>query len=169
MSFSGRQQPEWQGMLSAAWKAQCRREGLPLSPRCPRRKCAGCPCCSWYEEHLFRATGETSTADCNAGRDYDFAMAHFEILAGAGIKWQLKVHSGDLTRMLHELRADLGEPALREHRVDEAYLLTTMQNGYGTREPWKLDREALIIVLGEVKRHVRRLLKRQKPEIDQPF
>lgn len=145
--FSPKQQPEWQALKTAAWLAHCLREGLPKTLKLDR---------AWYEQELHYATGHTSTTECNAGRDYDWAMAHFEVLAGAGIKWQMNIYQGDVKRMLFSLRSELGERKLQQARVDEAYLLQAIRNGYAGKKPWEIEREQLIVILGEVKRHVRR-------------
>ena len=156
MSFSRPQQPAWQQMIREAWAAHCLREGTaPVPPKWAR---------DWYEQELFHATGATSTADLGAGRDYDRAMAHFEVLGGRDIRWQMKLHGGDAVRILHEL--DRVHPG---HGLDETYL-----RGVAKRmlrldflpELSRLTREQTVIVLGEVKRWLRR---QPKAEIDIPF
>lgn len=166
MSFSRAQQPAWQKMIAAAWSEHCRAEGVEATPKPDR---------SWYEQELFFATGQHSTADCNAGRDYDRAMAHFESITGGSIKWQMKLHSGDAVRLLHELRSEVAG-----HEIDEDYLRGVARRMLRTEhlpELSKLTREQLILILGEVKRFVRRRLKREaapataaeEPSIDVPF
>ncbi|EDY16723.1 hypothetical protein CfE428DRAFT_5836 [Chthoniobacter flavus Ellin428] len=150
MSFSRRQQPEFRVLVPLAWVAHCRREGLARTLKVDR---------DWYERELCVATGQASTKECNAGRDYDLAMAHFEGLAGVGIKWQMRVYSGDVTRMMHCLRSELGAAALRTAGVDERYVLAALKQGFGTREAWRVSREDLIVIVGEVKRCVRRAVK----------
>lgn len=151
MSFSRAQQPEWQELIAAAWRAHCTHEGIELTKKPDR---------SWYEQELFLATGQTSTSDCNAGRDYDLAMAHFEGLAGVGIKWQMRVHSGDAKRLLHELRAEVDA-----HDIDEDYLRGVARRRLRLDELPALEtisRENLVLILGEVKRFCRRRLKHEK-------
>jgi len=157
MGFSRAQQPEFRALVAAAWIAECKREGRAVSLK-PER--------DWYERELTLATGHDSTCDCNAGRDYDLAMAHFEALAGGSIKWGMRIYSGDVKRMLHELRKDCAEVAIRAAGVNEEYLLRALQRGFGTRQPWEVSREDLIVIVGEVKRHVRRRLAAGKEEPD---
>lgn len=160
MSFSRAQQPEFRALVFAAWTAHCRHEGLALSVK-PDRE--------WYEQELFIATRHTSTSDCNAGRDYDLAMARFEELAGTGIKWQMKVHHGDANRMLHDLGEEFGEEALKRHRVNEDYLRATARQSLRLDylpELSKLSRKQCVLVLGEVKRWLRRAIKRDAAPVE---
>lgn len=149
MSFSRAQQPAWQTMIRAAWNAHCLHESIaPVPAKWDR---------SWYEQELYYAVKKTSTSDCNAGRDYDRAMAHFEALAGVGIKWQMKLHSGDAVRLLHELREAVGD-----YDIDEDYLRGVAQRMLKLEVLPALEtlkREQLILILGEVKRYIRRHLK----------
>lgn len=163
MSFSRAQQPAWQKMLDEAWAAHLLSQGEAQVPRC---KCkvrgSDCGCCRWYLQELFFATGQHSTSECNAGRDYDRAMAHFESIAGNGIKWAMKIHSGDANRLLHELRATVGG-----YEIDEDYLRGVARQMLQTEELpelEKLSRKQLILILGEVKRYVRRHLREVKLE-----
>ncbi len=157
MSFSRAQQPELRKLLSQAWPAHCREVEGDEADKCrTSSRCGRCGYCSWYEQLLFTETGHTSSTDCNAGRDYDLVMAELERIARAGIKWQMKVHRGDATRLLHQLREAVGEYA---DAVDEDYLRAVAQNGLQLAEPPELrllTREQLIIILGEVKRSLRR-------------
>jgi len=149
VSFSRAQQPEFRKLLALAWARHCAAEGIVPVPAKHDR--------GWYEQELFAAVRKTSTTECNAGRDYDLVMAHFEALARAGIKWQMRVHNGDGRRLLHELRAAVGEDVLDAHGVDEAYLLRVAQHGWPhIAELAELSREQCITVLGEVKRSLRR-------------
>jgi len=150
MSFSRAQQPAFRKLVKAAWVAVCKAEG---------RAATAAPDRSWYEQELFYATDQTSTTELNAGRDYDLAMAHFEGLAGASIEWQMRVHSGDAKRLFHTLAE-----VTREHDIDEDYLRAI------ARRMLRVDylpaladltRPQLILILGEVKRYVRRRLKRE--------
>jgi hypothetical protein len=150
MSFTRAQQPAWQGMIRAAWKAHCLREGLTSAPGQFDR--------GWYERELSFATGRTSTIECNAGRDYDFAMAHFEALAGSGIRWQMCAHTGDARRLLHELSR-----FSHTHHLDEDYLRKVARQMLRTPHlPHlaELTRAQLLVILGEVKRHLHRRTKR---------
>lgn len=167
MSFSRPQQPEFRSLVLHAWQAHCRAEGIPATPKPDR---------SWYEQELFFSTGQHSTADCNAGRDYDRAMAHFESIAGGSIKWQMRIHTGDAVRLLHELRREV-----EAYDIDEDYLRGVARRMLRTEhlpELERLTREQLILILGEVKRFCRRRLKTegapaeqlpQTQEADVPF
>jgi hypothetical protein len=162
MGFSKAQQPGFRAMVFAAWVAHCRAENQPVTAKPDR---------SWYERELVFATSHHSTADCNAGRDYDRAMAHFEELSGTGITWQMKIHNGDAHRLLHELRKEVDA-----HDIDEDYLAGVARRMCGGRDVplAQLSREKLIAILGEVKRYCRRRLKADPAaepaaEIDIPF
>lgn len=149
MSFSRSQQPEFRGLVAAAWQAHCKATATDL--KSPGKR-------AWYEAELFAAVSHYSTTECNAGRDYDFAMAHFEELAEAGIKWQLRKYSGDAIRILWELRT-----VAMDHDIDEIYLrgvARRMLKSDTFPELHLLPREQLIQILGEVKRFCRRTLKR---------
>lgn len=153
MGFSRAQQPGFRVMVAAAWSAHCRAEGCEAGAKPDR---------AWYERELVFATGHHSTADCNAGRDYDRAMAHFEEIAGTGIKWQMRIHTGDAVRLLHELRQEV-----EAHDIDEDYLrgvARRMLRRDDLPELERLSREQLILILGEVKRFCRRRLKHATPE-----
>lgn len=158
MSFSRAQQPAWQAMIKRAWAAHCLAEGInPVPPKWDR---------DWYEQELYYAVKTTSTSDCNAGRDYDLAMAHFESIAGESIKWQMRVHSGDARRLLHEL-SEITE----DHGIDEDYLrgvARQMLKVDHLPELSKLTKPQLVLILGEVKRHVRRNLKSEVSSTSSP-
>lgn len=162
MSFSPRQQPEFRTLVKAAWQVHCRAEGMNPEAKTPER--------AWYEGELFAATGKYSTKECGGGRDYDLAMAHFEVLAGDGIKWQMRLFGGDARRIIHQL----GEISA-EHDLDEQYLRGVARRMLKTEvlpELHQMPREVLVSILGEVKRHVRRRLKREKveaPHANAPF
>lgn len=171
MSFSRAQQPELREYLRLAWAAHCRHEGMDAEERCRGSRCGQCDYCAWYEDLLEGATGHRSTTACNAGRDYDFFMRDLEAVHGESIKWQMRAFRGDATRMLHELRS-LGD----EHELDEEYLRGVARQMLRTEELPELhtlSREVLVRILGEVKRFVRRRLKRaaepQPHGVEVPF
>lgn len=147
MSFSKNQQPEFRTLVFAAWAAECKRDGRQVTAKPDR---------DWYEQALYRAVRKTSTTECDAGHDYDFVMAHFEALAGVSIKWQMRVYSGDVKRILWWLQKDCGDADLRRLGVNEDYLLRMVRSGYGQKKPWELEKEERQTILGEVKRWVRR-------------
>lgn len=143
MGFSRHQQPAFRILVKQAWAVHCRTEGMDVKHPSER---------SWYEAELLAATGHASTKNCGAGRHYDLAMAHFEELAMAGIEWQLRVYSGDAKRIIHVL-----QQYCDKHDVDADYLRRVARNGYGKdAELHTLTRDQLIVILGEVKRFVRR-------------
>jgi len=151
MGFTRAQQPNFRKMVLDAWADEAKQRGL-ATPGKPDR--------DWYEHELELATGFRSTANCNAGRDYERAMAHFEILSGAGIRWQMKVNGGDARRILHILSETCGE-----HDIDENYLrgiARRMLKRDELPELKFLTREHLMTILGEVKRHIRRKLQREE-------
>lgn len=167
MSFSRAQQPELRQLVGLAWVAHCRAEGIKPADRCRgSKRCGECAFCAWYEGELEAATGHRSTTDCNAGRDYDFAMAQFEEIWGGSIKWQMKKYSGDAKRILHELQGVAGG-----HQVDEDYLRAAAKRSLRMAvapELHTLSRERLIMVMGEVKRHLRRRAKRELEAVADP-
>jgi hypothetical protein len=145
MGFTRGQQPEFRVLVKQAWGVHCRTEGIDSKDSSHR---------AWYEGELLFATGHDSTTSCNAGRDYDRAMAHFEALAMAGIKWQMKIHTGDANRILFQL-----QEITDEHGIDADYLrgvARQMLRREELPELHRLTRDQLILILGEVKRHVRR-------------
>ena len=153
MSFSRAQQPEFRMLVKRAWDRHCLADSVNPSDKAAHR--------AWYEAELLDATGHASTSDCGGGRDYDRAMAHFEALAGTGVKWNLRLHGGDAVRMLHEIRKVGGK------EVDEHYLRAVARRMTGSDELPELhalSREVLVNVLGEVKRFVRRAAKRPPEE-----
>jgi hypothetical protein len=167
VSFTRAQQPELRAYLGLAWQAHCQAEGIDAGGRCRgSKRCGACAYCAWYEEVLEGATGHRSTTECNAGRDYDRFMRDLEAIHGQSIKWQMRAFGGDARRILHQI----GE-VCAEHGIDEDYLRAVARRGFGpTAELHLLEAGQLLVVLGEVKRHVRRQAKRAKEEdTNEPF
>ena len=166
MSFSSGQQPELRNYVALSWAAHCMAVGIHSSAgRCKGMKkgkrCGSCDFCVWYGDALEGATGHRSSTVCNAGRDYDFFMRDLEVIHGQSIKWQMKAFQGDAVRMLHEIRV-----VSAECELDEDYLRGVAMRMLQTEaipELHTLSREVLIRILGEVKRFVRRKLKRELP------
>lgn len=155
MSFSRAQQPEFRKLVAAAWQQHVRETG---ATKAQER--------AWYEAELWEATGHDSTTDCNAGRDYDLACAHFEALAGVSIRWQMKVHSGDATRIIWHL-----DEITRKHGIDAPYLRGIARQALRCEELPELadlPREQLIQILGETKRFVRRRKHRAEVSAEPP-
>lgn len=153
--FSPPQQGEFRQLVELAWIAYCQAHELDPKARCKGKRCQQCDFCQWYERQLYVATGQTSTSNCNRGRDYDWTVRQFEGIAGIGIKWALRCMTGDVKRMMWSLKEELGEKYLRVACVDEVYLEKCIKNGYKGAKPWEMSREKLIAILGEVKAWVR--------------
>jgi hypothetical protein len=125
MSFSPRQQGEFRVLVAKAFARACHREEFA------REAGLGGPAFkrAWYEGELEQSTGKRSSTACNAGRDYEAAMAHFERLADDGsFAWQLKGAQGDATRILHVIREKMGE-----FELSEGYMLGIAQQELGFR------------------------------------
>lgn len=140
MGFSRAQQPAFRAMVAAAWKAT---GGAGAKPDR-----------GWYEAELETATGYRSTADCNAGRDYDFAMARFEEIGGASIEWQMRAFQGDAKRIAHSLRK-----LCADHEGDEAYMRRIARQALRLDvlpELHTLDADQLLVVLRACKQQVTR-------------
>lgn len=91
MPFSKGQQAEYRTLIAAAWQRHCRINGAN-----PKDKAAQDV---WTRGHLETATGHRSSKDCNGGRDFERATAHFEALGEAGINAHLRLVAGDLRRL----------------------------------------------------------------------
>ena len=96
MPFSRAQQSEYRPLVDLAWKAHATRHQIPVKDKALRS--------AWYIGHLRDATGKASTTDCNGGRDFDRACAHFEHLAESGVKFQIRLISGDTRRIRHAIQ-----------------------------------------------------------------
>lgn len=145
MGFSKRQQPEFRVLVAAAWKAHCASQGLTPSAK---------PDEAWYRAQLRGATGHESTKDCNAGRDYEDAMAWFEEIEGTSIKWQLRRANGDARRLLHDLNA-----LCASHDVTPEYLRRIAAKALRVSQPPDLSTltpEQLLTVRIAAKQHVTR-------------
>jgi hypothetical protein len=142
MGFSRGQQPEFRKLIATAAKY------CGVDPK-------GAEYRAWYEAALFNAVRKTSTTECNAGRDYDFVMAEFEVLGQSGIKWQRKAATGDANRMVHEIRRTCGAAS----DVDESYMLRIGAQALGLDRCPPLHRlapEQLQTILVACKQHVTR-------------
>lgn len=153
MSFTRAQQPAFRLLVKAAWYAHIRENPGTCGAEHPAR-----PHRPWYEAELFTATGQHSTKDLNAGRDYELAMAHFEALVGESLQWQMKAARGDARRILHAL-----DQIREDHGIGEPYLRAVAARVIAKRWPHseppqlaELSLKELITVQGEVKRAVRR-------------
>jgi hypothetical protein len=138
MSFSRGQQADYRPLVAEAWRAHAVREGLPLKDKVAYD--------TWYRAELRKATGRETTADCNKGRHWEKACAHFEGLADAGIQFQLKLIQGDLKRIRYA--AGKANPGyLRQFRTDadlDRYARSiALQAGLGDVELYQLDDDGI--------------------------
>jgi hypothetical protein len=167
MSFSRAQQGQFRTMVGYAWTAFLKEN--PAAQKCRKNtRCAECDFCIWYEGALLEATGYRSTTDCNPGRDFNSAMAQFEVLAGAGIYWSVKQQKADRERVLWVLRKYATDHGFPEQYL-EAIARTPFERGKRGTFPGldALTSEDLVKVLGAVKRQV---LRKRKPEaVADPF
>lgn len=113
MSFSPGQQGHFRPMVADAWARELR--DFPDASKCKGKRCGECDYCAWYEAELFKATGCTSSSDLDKKRDFEKAMAHFEMLVGEGIYWQMRREGGDARRVLHAMRELSSEFDADEH------------------------------------------------------
>lgn len=160
MSFSGRQQGIFRPMVAGAWVWHCRAEGLGAEAAAMGKKHPAYR--AWYERELEEATGCASSSDCNAWRDFNFAMAHFEVLARDGIYWQMELAKCDAKRILWNIAR-----LVKRHGLEEDYLRGVARNARRKRRreagldeeelPALIDlsTEELSHVLMSVKSHVR--------------
>lgn len=141
MSFSGRQQGIFRPLVSGAWVWHCREEGLGAEEAMAGKKHPAFR--AWYERELEEATGSASSTDCNAWRDFNFAMAHFEVLARDGIFWQTELKKCDAKRILWNIAR-----LVRRHGVDEFYLRGIARNALRKkRREAGLDEEDLPVLI----------------------
>jgi len=121
VSFSGKQHGIFRPMVAKAWVWHCREAGLGAAAAVQGRNHPEYR--PWYERELEEATGCASSSDCNAWRDFNFAMAHFEVLARDGIYWQTELQNCDAKRILWNINR-----VARKHRIDEDYLRDIARN-----------------------------------------
>ena len=113
MAFSRPQQAEYRALVDAAWQKHCRRNAANPKDIAARDQ--------WTRDHLEQATGHRSTKDCNPGRHFDRACARLEAQTEDGIKYQLRLISGDLGRIRYTLR-NARPSFLAQFRDDSALL-----------------------------------------------
>lgn len=150
--FSNGQQGKYRPMVDAAWTRYCslHPEALQAADKAAARR-------AWYEEELEIATGQTSTTRCDRKRDFEAAMAHFEAIAGNGIYWNLRVYGADARRIAHNIRE-----LCQANDVEEDYMRGMARRSLRLSE-WdplpelaSLEYEQLIVLMGELKRFLRR-------------
>jgi hypothetical protein len=114
MSFSGKQQGIFQPMIAKAWVRHCQ-QNLDAAAAIAGKNHPAYR--DWYEDELEEATGCRSSTECDARRDFNLAMAHFEIAAWAGIYWQGRLHECDAENILWHVNR-----IAARHTIDEGYL-----------------------------------------------
>jgi hypothetical protein len=150
--FTRKQQGLYRPLVAAAWQRHCKLDSsvLDYADKAAARR-------AWYEAELEVATGETTTSSLDPKRDFEAAMAHFEMLAGAGIYWNLRVYGGDARRIAHNIRE-----VCIENDVDEVYMRGMARRSLRLTpadplpELASLEYEQLITLMGELKRFLRR-------------
>jgi hypothetical protein len=165
MSFSRAQHiTHYRPMVDRAWKRLYDSSPALQDLAPPQRKVARR---EWYERELAAATGKKSSEQCNAGKDFEKAMAHFEAIAGDSIEWQLKLYTGDARRILHEIR-DL----VRHHDLDEDYARGIARQALkldALPDITELDAKDLVVVLRALKIQVARPRQSTAPARELPF
>jgi hypothetical protein len=157
MSFSPAQQGLFRPMVAAAWAVTAPANGCDPKDKAQREE--------WYRAELERAIGATTTKDCNATRDFETLMAHFEAIGGAGFYWNLRIHKGNARRVLHELRQ-----LAAAHNYSEEYLQEIARRA--TRKETlpdiaDLTAEDLLKVFYSLRKQTRRL--KRSGNVEQPF
>jgi hypothetical protein len=149
--FSQAQQGLYRPMVWAAWERHCALTNSPFTDHdSPSFR-------AWYEAELEAATGETSTTKLDRKRDFTDAMAHFEALVGESIFWQMRQHGDDARRIAFNLRE-----IVQQNDVDEVYMramarrMLRIPDDEPLPELGKMTYEQLIIIMGELKRFLRR-------------
>lgn len=150
--FSQAQHGRFRPMVEAAWQRSC-----ALDPTLLQGVDKDATKRAWYEAELEAATGETSTTKLDRKRDFTDAMAHFEALVGESIFWQMRQHGDDARRIAFNLRE-----IVQQNDVDEVYMramarrMLRIPDDEPLPELGKMTYEQLIIIMGELKRFLRR-------------
>jgi hypothetical protein len=92
MAWDHKQRAIYFTLVQKAWT----KEGGDPSERAERE--------TWAKDALEKLTGRRSTKDCNGGRHFERACAHFEALAMEGIQWQLRMQNGDRKRIRYAVK-----------------------------------------------------------------
>ncbi len=167
MSFSRAQQGLFRPLLERAWAVECGVRGWTVGDKDAAR--------DWYENEMETATGCRSSKQCNATTDFESAMAHFEIIEGASIEWQIQKETGNERRIMFEVKK-----SARDFECDRAYLIGIAKQALGveTVAAWRdLGAEERRIIIRAVVIHIRRQAERGDPtdhprrrqEVEQPF
>jgi hypothetical protein len=151
--FTTGQQGHFRPLIAAAWEKHCQLSKLPSSPAADSNKAFR----SWYADELKIATGKPSSVHCDRKRDFTRAMAHFESIVGESIFWQCRLYGDDARRIAWNIRE-----IVRANEVDEDYMRgmarRMLRLGDDCELPTldQMDYESLIIIMGELKRFLRR-------------
>jgi hypothetical protein len=151
--FSPGQQGHFRPMRAAAWTKHCEDEQLPVTPADDDNK----EFRAWYEAELKIATGKPSSKFCDRKRDFTYAMAHFERIARNGIYWQMRLYGDDARRIAWNIRE-----IVAANEVDEDYMRAMARRTLRLADDCPLpsldqmDYESLLIIMGELKRFLRR-------------
>lgn len=152
--FTKGQHGRFQPMVADAWKAHCSRNPDVLKSTVDKAAAHR----AWYEEELQEATGKPSTTLCDRKRDFSKAMAHFETIVGGGsFYWNERLYGDDARRIIWNIRE-----LCRANEVDEDYMRGVARNmlrlGHDCPLPPLEDMryEDLLIIMGELKRFLRR-------------
>lgn len=152
--FSPAQHGRFEPMVSAAWDRERALKNLPPEPFDREHNPAHR---AWYEAELEAVTGETSTTKLDRKRDFTDVMAHFEAIVGESIFWQMRQHGDDARRIAFNLRE-----IVQQNDVDEVYMramarrMLRIPDDDPLPELAKMTYEQLIIIMGELKRFLRR-------------
>ncbi len=150
--FTKAQHGLFRPMVADAWKAYC--SHTPSALQAVDKAAAHR---AWYEAELREATGKPSTTLCDPKRDFEHAMAHFETIVGNAIYWNLRAGGGDARRIAWNIRE-----ICRANEVDEQYMqgvarrMLRLSDHQPLPELGLLQYQELIIIMGELKRFLRR-------------
>lgn len=112
MSFTPRQQGLFRPMVTRAWAKHAEGNALDVRNRAAKD--------AWYRAELVECLGRDTTKDCDAGRDFELVMAHFEAIAGGDFHWNLRVHQGDCRRLQFSIAK-----ICQRWDIDDAYARAT--------------------------------------------
>lgn len=118
MSFTGKQQANFQPLVTEAWLEHCKHPEVTGKTRCKKHpRCGKCDFCSWYQHELEISTGCHSSTELDVKRDFEAAMSHFAV-AACNIYWIKRIHGADARRIIHEV-----QKVCTDFEMDEAYMV----------------------------------------------
>lgn len=103
--FTPAQQAVYRPLVAAAWRAICDDHTDTYAKD------------RWYRETLRAELGVFTTKQLNRAGDFEKACAAFEIIAGEGIYWQLRVSAAPIERARREL-----DRLISTHEIEESYV-----------------------------------------------